>query len=150
MAGYLNSSQVSTFTSAYSKHFDSFKRNIIVNKEPVRSVAQTNRQAAPVFGYNSASNEVQYSYAAVTGQFLAQVTYSSLDQKTEELEDIKNVVGKGRVRIKVEKAARDFIEDGRKTENIQFDNKTFNVITFDGVQNYLGLEYYIYYLQGTL
>ena len=150
MAGFLTSSQILSFSGAYGKHFNTFKRNIIVSKEPTRTIALTNRQSAPVFGYDSASNEVQYSYAAVTGQYMAMVTYSSLDQKTEELEDIKNVVGKGRVRIKVEKAARDFIEDGRKTENIQFDNKTFNVITFDGVQNYLGLEYFVYYLQGTL
>ncbi len=150
MAGFLNNSQIAAFSGNYGKHFTTFKRNIIISKEPVRSVALTDRQSAPVFGYDSASNEVQYTYTAVTGQYLAQITYSSLDQKTVELEEVKNVVGQGRVRIKVEKDCRDFIDDGRKTENIQFDNKTFNTISFDGVQNYLGLNYYIFYLESTL
>jgi hypothetical protein len=52
------------------------------------------------------------------------------------------------VRIKVEKEASDYIKEG-KVEKIEIDGKTFNKITDDKVQNYLGTTFYIFYLQAT-
>ena len=54
----------------------------------------------------------------------------------------------GMVRIKVEKEASDYIKEG-KVEKIEIDGKTFNKITDDKVQNYLGTTFYIFYLQAT-
>ena len=127
MAGFLNNSQVKSFTGFYGTHFNTFKRPITISKEPIRAISSTNRQNSPIFGYGEASNEINYSYTPVTGIFNVMVTYSPLDQKTVELEEVKNVIGRGKVRIKVEKDCRDFIEDGRKTEKIEFDNKTFKI-----------------------
>ena len=57
-------------------------------------------------------------------------------------------VNKGVIKIKVEKDARDFIKNG-KTERIEVDEKSFNTISDDKIQNYIGLNYYIFYLEAT-
>jgi antitoxin component YwqK of YwqJK toxin-antitoxin module len=148
MAGFLNNSQVFALTGAQHKHWQTFKRQIVVAKEPIRTLINSN-PSSPFYGYGESSNVDQYEFTSVTGVFDAMITYN-LDQKLEELEEVKNNVLHGKIRIKVEKEARDFIEDGTKTERIEFDNKSFNVITSEGVLDYLGLTFYVYHLESTL
>lgn len=149
MAGFLNQSHIHKLSGAYNKHWDTFKKQIIVHKEPVRTIVTVNTNNSPIFGYDETSQSPSsYEYTAVTGVFDGQVSVN-LDQKTNELEEIKNQVGAGRIRIKVKQDCRDFIEDGRKTEKIEYGGQSYNVITFDGLQNYLGLKFYTFFLERT-
>lgn len=151
MADLISSSQISTFTGILGNHFDTFSRNrtrlITVSKEPIKSLVSSSTN--PVYGYGDPSNLTSYTYTTVTGIFPAMLTYN-LDQKTSELEEIKTNINIGEIRIKVEQSAKDFIEDGRKNEKIEFDGKSFDIITSDGMQYFLGLKYYIYKLENTL
>jgi len=147
MAGFLTQPNIDTVTGSYKKHWDTFKKQIIVVKEPVRTIVTSNNTNNPIFGYNEESQPTtSYTYASVTGEFDAQVTVD-LNQKTVELEEARNLVGVGRVRIKVQQDCRDFIEDGRKTESIQYGGQTYNAVTFDGLHNFFGLKFFTYFIE---
>lgn len=149
MPSFLTASQITAFTGIMADHFDTFShertRLITIHKEPLRTLVSpvTN----PMYGYED-SNSASYSYTPVTGIYPAIIMFNN-PLKTADLEEIKIANSVGEVKIKVEPNCRDFIEDGRKNEKFVFDNKTFNVISNDGVQNFLGLVYYIYRLQNT-
>lgn len=150
MAGYLTDSHIKAFTGALMTHFSTFKKQVIFHKEPTKTISVSNTSNSPIFGYgNTSQPTTSFSYTPVSGVYDCQVSIT-LDQKANELEEVKNLVGKGRIRIKVEKNCRDFIEDGRKTERIEFAGQSYNSITFDGIQDYLGLKYYCYFLERTL
>lgn len=149
MAGFVNNSQIAVLTSAYSKHFNTFKKQIVIVKEPIRTEITTNTLSSPIFGYGEESQvSSSYTYTSVTGVFDAQVT-ENLDQKVAMLEDIKNIVARGTIRIKIQQDARDFIEDGRKTERIDYGGQSYNQFALDGLQNFFGLKFYIYTLERT-
>ena len=150
MATILSSDEITFFTGSLATHFDTFSYNrtklVIVYKEPLKTVI--NSPSNPIFGYGSDSSIDSVTYTPVSGIFPAQIDYDK-EQKIAELDITKEVINKGQVRIKVEQNARDFIEDGRKTERLEFDSKVYNLFSSDRVLNYLGLKYYIYKLENT-
>lgn len=150
MAGFVTNNQIFTLTGAYFKHFQTFKQQIVISKEPIKTELTVNTTTSPVFGYQEESESSStYTYTSVTGVFDAQVT-SEMNQDTAQLEEIKNLIGHGLLRVKMQKDARDFIEDGRKTEKITYGGQTFNRYSLDAVQDFFGLVFYIYNLERTL
>lgn len=149
MASLISSTELTFFTGALKSHFDTFTREgtrlITVYKEPLKTVTNSSQN---LYGYGDVSNPVNITYTDVTGIFPAMISHK-LDQKKAELEEIKVSVNKGEVRIKVEAPARDFIEDGRLNQRVDFDGKSYNIISSDGIQNYMGLIFYVYTLQNT-
>ena len=61
------------------------------------------------------------------------------------ISEVSSNASKGVVKIKIEKEARDYIKDG-KTERVVIDSTSFNIISDDKLQNFLGLQYYVYFL----
>lgn len=149
MAGFLTTTNINDLTAAYLKHWQTFYKPITITKEPIKTIVTNNNTTLPIFGYGEESQPTtSYTYTSVTGIFMAQVTVD-LNQKAVELEDIKNTVGKGTIRIKVQQDCRDFIEDGRKTESIQYGEQIYNTLALDGLQNFFGLKFYTYFLERT-
>jgi len=148
MANLITTGDKHQLTGMMGDHFDTFKTEIVVYKEPqkvISNVTSNNSYA----GYGASSNPVEFTYVPVSGIYSGIVNYSN-NQESELGEDLGNImIGKGVVRIKVQQDARDFILNGAKTEAIKIDGSTFNTITDDKVQNYLGLKYYIFYLEKT-
>ena len=123
--------------------FDTFKRKITVHKEPVKVVSSVANK--PMAGYGEDSEESNVSYVPQKKEFDATISYSQ--QQTE----VSTQVGTyeiGTVRIKVEADAASYIKTG-KTERIEVDGKSFNKVTDDKVQDFLGTKYYVFYLQAT-
>ena len=123
--------------------FDTFKRTITVHKEPIRVIGQVANK--PMAGYGQDSEEDNVSFVPQSKDFQATVAYSQ--QQTE----VSTQVGTyeiGTVRIKVEEEAASYIKNG-KTERIVVDGKSFNTITDDKVQDFLGTKYYVFYIQAT-
>jgi hypothetical protein len=123
--------------------FDTFKRTIVIHKEPMKVVSQVSNQ--PMAGYGEDSEERNVSYVPESKEFYATISYAQ--QQTE----IATQVGTyevGTVRIKVEEEASNYIKTG-KTERIVVDGKSFNKITDDKVQDFLGTRYYVFYIQAT-
>ena len=54
------------------------------------------------------------------------------------------------VKIKVRKEARDYILDGRKTERIEIDGNSFNIISDESVKKFFNTTFYVFFLQRTL
>ena len=153
MPNLISENQKQQFTGAYGSHFSTFSygktRLITVTKEPIKTVVSVSNTISPAYGYDDASQETNFTYTVQSGIYPSVIAYNN-DQKTNELEEAKNQVGQGRVRLKLEQDARDFIEDGRKTLRIEFDGKAYNTITFDAVHSFLGLKYFIYFVENTL
>ena len=148
MSNLLSTTDISFFTGAIASHFDTFTynrtRTIIVHKEPYKTITS----GPTVFGYGSESTPNNVTFTPCSGIYPAQIKYDP-EQTTEMLPSIKNINNIGEVRIKIEKNARDFIEDGRKVEGIEFDGKYYNLFSSEGTLNYLGYKFYIYKLMNT-
>lgn len=149
MAGFVNNNQIFALSGAYYKHWNTFKKQIIILKEPTKTIVTSDINNSPLFGYSEESQPAtSFTYTSVTGVYDAQIT-ENLNQKAEEIVpgEVKNTKAIGTIRIKIQQDAKDFIEDGRKTEAIQYGGQTFNVVNFDGLQNFFGLKFYTYFLE---
>jgi hypothetical protein len=143
---FINSTAAAEFSQDYDNFFTYFSRPFIVHKDPVRIVEQV--QSAPLYGYGQSSDAVNFTYIPVTGIFNGRIYYNNSNDTDVVNSDLKLVFVKGDVTLKVKQDARDFIANGR-TIKLEFDGKTWNVITEDIVKKYLNNTYYVYGLEQT-
>lgn len=148
MADLLTSAQKLLFTGLFASHFETFSsginRTITVYKEPIKIVNQTN---PGLFGYENTSEEENITYTEQKQTFYAIITYN--DKQTENtLLDANTAVPEGLIRVKVDSVAKNYINNG-KNLFAEVDGKKYNFDTRQRVQNYLGKEYYIYFLKET-
>jgi hypothetical protein len=143
---FINSTAAAEFSQDYDNFFTYFSRSFIVHKDPVRIVEQV--QSAPLYGYGQSSDAVNFTYIPVTGIFNGRIYYNNSNDTDVVNNDLKLVFVKGDVTLKVKQDARDFIANGR-TIKLEFDGKTWNVITEDIVKKYLNNTYYVYGLEQT-
>jgi hypothetical protein len=146
MASLLSDDDKKSLTGALGDHFDTFKRNIVVYKEP-KKIINSGPFDGVLAGYDDSSIENKITYVPVSGVYPAIITYKD-EQDSEFLTELASNVARGEVKIKVEKDCRDFVLNG-KTEYIELDGKSFNAVSEDKVQHYLGLQYYIFFLEQT-
>ena len=145
MPSLISETEKNNLTGIFNDVFDTFKREIVIHKEPKKVISQVN--TASLFGYGDPASSINYSYQPVSGVFEATIRYN-LDQETERLADIPSQVSIGGVFIKVQEPARDYINKG-KTERITFDNKSFKVISEDANKSFLNSKFYVYKLEAT-
>jgi len=143
----VNTTQRAILTGFLGDHYDSFKRNIVIFKEPINTINNINNDN--YLGYNETQQLQNYTTTTVSGIYPAII--NSLNNQPQDLiTEIKaiNAGGKGKIKIKVEQPARDYINNG-KTELILVDGNPFNLAGGERIQNYLGLVYYIFELEST-
>ena len=146
MASLISATEITALTGTLSDHFDSFKRDVVVFKEP--KVTITNKVTALYPGYGNTSQSINnVSHTPVSGIFQGMLVYER-DQKVTSISESHTSVSKGKVRLKVKDDAYTYIKEG-KTENLQIDGLTFNVISDEGIQNYLGLKFFYFTLEQT-
>jgi hypothetical protein len=148
MASLLQSTEIASLVSILGDVFDTFKRQITINKSPKKVISQINQ--SQLFGYGEAANPVNYTYTPQSGVYYAKVSYLE-DKGDEYIQDFQSKIDSNIVRIKVRSDAKEYIENGA-TENIAIDGKTFNILGDYMVKNFLGANgytTYIYYLQET-
>ena len=145
MPSLISDTEKNNLTGVFNDIFDTFKRTIIVHKEPKRVVDSVN--TASLFGYGDPASSVNYTYVPQSGVYDATIRYN-LDQTQETLGDIPQYVSEGAVYIKVQREARDYINKG-KTEKVTFDNKSFKVISEDANKSFLNSEFFVYKLEST-
>jgi len=143
---YISSDVAASFSNEYDQFFDYFSRAFIVNKDPIRVI---NQLSSPmIYGYGQNSDQTNFTYVPVTGVFNGRIYYNNAKDNDVVDPDLKVIFAKGDVTLKVKKPARDFIANG-KTINLEFDGKTWNIITEDIVKKYLNNSYYVYGLEQT-
>jgi hypothetical protein len=144
MADLITASEINNYHNAINDHFDTFKRQITVHKEPIKNIVQNT--TTQLLGYQEDSNIIDYTYTPRNQSFDAIISYNTKTENFLIQNEVKLKFPNQLVEIKVKQAARDYINNDI-TEKIAFDNKIFNVVTPDIVKNYQGLIYYVYLLQ---
>jgi hypothetical protein len=143
---YISSDVAASFSNEYDQFFDYFSRPFVVNKDPIRVI---NQLSSPmIYGYGQNSDQTNFTYVPVTGVFRGRIYYNNARDTDAVDSDLKLVFARGDVTLKVKQPARDFIANG-KTINVEFDGKTWNIITEDTVKRYLNNSYYVYGLEQT-
>ena len=149
MADLLSATDKLFFQNVLGDIFDTFKREIIVHKEPKKKII--NPAVELYAGYAETSRPDNIEYILESETFSALVSYAdNLGQtKNKSIDEINTKVQKGTLRIKVQQEASDYILNGR-TENVEIDGKKFNVITQDSIKYFFGLRWFVFYLEETL
>jgi hypothetical protein len=143
---FISSATAASFSKDYDDFFVYFSRPFVVHKEPIKIVDQV--QNAPLYGYGQSSDSVNYTYIPVNATFNGRIYYNNSRDVDAVNSDLKLVFARGDVTLKVKQDARDYIANG-KTIKLEFDGKTWNVITEDVIKKYLNNTYYVYGLEQT-
>jgi hypothetical protein len=146
MPTLLTQGDVDSFTGDFKNLFDTFKREIVIWKEPQKIVKHSNVETTLYAGYKP-QHQVETEWVPNSGVFEAMVTYGD-KQDTNNIADIKVDYFGGGCRIKIEQPGRDFIENG-KTERLDVDGKSFNIVTSDAVKDFFGFKLFVYHLENT-
>jgi hypothetical protein len=125
--------------------FDTFKRSITVHKEPIKTFSSIDINF--IFGYGEPSQQANVSYTHQSKSFYATISYRFSDSDTDYVEDISSYVPGSIVKIKVEETCKDYITTGGQTEHVEFDGKKFNIISEEITSNFLGISYYVFFVQ---
>jgi hypothetical protein len=142
---FLSSSDQSWFEEAIDTWFETFKKTIIVHKQPIKNIIQNTTNQ--MLGYEEASNIVDYTYTPRSQSFEAVIKYNPTDNLIEDTE-IKIKTVDQPVMIYVKNDAKKYI-DTDITEKITFDGKNFNVFSSSIAKHYQNKTYYVYYLKET-
>ena len=143
---FINSTAAVEFSQDYDNFFVYFSRPFVVHKEPIKVLESV--QSPTMYGYGSSSDTANYTYIPVNATFNGRIYYNNTNDADAVNSDLKLVFARGDVTLKVKQDARDYIANGR-TIKLEFDGKTWNVITEDTVKKYLNNSYYVYGLEQT-
>jgi hypothetical protein len=148
MASYLDTEMTTLATGALFDLWDTFDRAITVHKEPVKTFSAP-KNSNKYHGYSrSKRDKGNVTFAPVSSDFQAKVIYPLKEPSDGALDFEKSIVVDGKVAIKVQKPASDYINNG-KTEKIVVDGKSYNTIRKYEPHNFLGLTFYVYHLDET-
>jgi hypothetical protein len=143
---FLNSNEKNWFADAADTWFETFKRSIIIHKEPIKNIVQNTTNQ--MVGYDESSNIIDYSYTPRNETFDAVIQYKPDDGLIID-EEIKLKFSNQSALIYVAEDAKNYINKD-KTEKISFDKKDFNINSSSIVRNYFTKNYYIYFLKETI
>ena len=142
---FLSSSDQSWFEEAADTWFETFKKPIIVHKEPIKNIVQNTTNQ--ILGYDENSNIIDYTYTPRNQSFYAVIKYNPTDNLALDKElNIK--ITDQPVMIYVSIDAKNYI-DKDVTEKITFDGKDFNIYSSSIAKHYQNKTYYVYYLKET-
>lgn len=142
---FLSAGDENWYENALDTWFETFKKTIIVNKEPIKNIVQNTQNQ--MLGYEETSNIIDYSYTPRNQSFDAVIKYNPMDNLEENLE-IKIKFTNQPVEIYVKEDAKNYI-DTDKTENISFDGKKFNIFSTSITKHYQNNTLYVYFLKET-
>lgn len=146
MASFLSSADEGWFADAADTWFDTFKRTIIVHKEPLKTIKNNINTQLFGYGQNGQTTSQQIEYTPRSQTFEAVIKYKN-NQDLDLIPDIKVYVKESNyATIIVKSEARDYITK-EKTEKIEFDNKSFNMVSAGTLRYYFSTTYYEFVLQ---
>ncbi len=146
MPSLITSSDVTSLTGDAFNHFLTFCRDIVVFKEPIKTVVSSSSDVYA--GYGNSSEQQNVTLTPVSGIYSAIVKYNDDQKEGDPILNLNTTIPNGRARIKVAESGKVFIEAG-KTECIDLDGYKYNLASTARVQNFLGLKFYVYYLERT-
>lgn len=147
MANLLSDTDKAYFTGVLGDLFDTFQRSIKVHKEPVKTVSNINTSNTYA-GYGDTPNLDNIEFVTKAESFQAMISYMDKTQSGLDTELNIQIPQNAAVRIKVKQDCRDYIKLG-KTERIEIDGKSFNVLGDESVKYNFGYYLYVFYLELT-
>jgi len=147
MAGALTTGEIYNLTGIfYSKHWGTFApfHTLTIHKEAIRTI--TSQDVDVYVGYDSDSVVTNETFTPVSGIYSGIVVTDNVSSNLNNV--IHAAADKNTVRVKVERPARDYINNG-KTLMCDLDGDMYNHITEEKTQNFLGLKFYIFKLEKT-
>lgn len=146
MADFLSSTDKKWFADSATAWFDTFKRQITIHKEPIKTIKNNINTQLVGYGQNGQTKSEQIQYTPRNQNFYAVIKYNN-NQDLNLISDINAyVTSQNYTSIIVDSNARNYINKD-KTEKITFDDKSFNVISKGTTKYYFLIEYYEYVLQ---
>ena len=151
MPSLVNNNEKAYVTGTFGNIFNTYSREIIVFKEPIKTVITPNPNPNALFGFGSEQQTPLFTYTPVTGVFQALIKYAGRygsDEKQNEINsELDAYLAQGPISIKVQGPTKDFIING-KTEKIVVDGLT-SIVNGDNYrpQFFWGAQYYIFDLQ---
>ena len=147
MANLLSDTDKAYFTGVLGDLFDTFQRSITVHKEPVKTVTNINTSNTYA-GYGDTPNLENIEFVTKSESFEAMISYMDKNQSGLDTELNIQIPQNAAVRIKVKQDCRDYIKLG-KTERIEIDGKSFNVLGDESVKYNFGYSQKLFYLELT-
>ncbi len=145
MPSLISSTERANLTGNFNDIFDTFKRSIVIYREPIKVPRVTTEE--PLFGYGDSQTEQQYDYIPQSGVFDATIRYPSR-QPVEVMSDPRTSLSEGQVSIKVKRECRDYIKEG-KVDKIVVDERSFILNDDERKSTFLDSEFFIFILKTT-
>lgn len=148
MASLISTSEKAIITGIFGNIFDTFSRNIIVVKEPLR-IPIVPAPSHNLFGFGAQQADDTFIYSGVSGIFPAAIHYPiGPSQDAPLTEEINAFTFQGPISIKVRQDARDFINTN-KTIHIIVDGRTFFLDSDENQNASFDGRYFIFNLRVT-
>jgi len=151
MASFISATEQADIIATFSGSFDTWSRNIVVFKEPLRTEISP-LPSENLYGFGESQQNPTYTYTPRSGIFPAIVRYSDIEKDIARNSllspEILARIYSGPVSIKVREDCRDYINNGI-TERFIIDEQTFLIDGDERLQTYQGSKYYIYQLRKT-
>ena len=144
MADLLTSTDKTSFQNSVLDLFDTFGREIVIHKEPLKKVTQAVPSTPVLPGYKNTSSPTNIEYVPQYQTHQAMISYSNSNVENEPQAGI--TIPKGKIAIKVKSETKDYINNG-KTEKIVVDEKSFKLASTELVKDHFGLKLYVYILE---
>ena len=114
MSSLITTNEQNILNNLFEDTFDTFSRNVVIWKSPIKQPIDTSQQPQGSFGFGNAPLEEEYTYIPVSGVFPAVVRYATSRHIGEApvLQDTNSMIPIGEVRIKVRPDCYDYIENG--------------------------------------
>ena len=142
--GLLSSTEIATLTGVYNSLFDTFKQEIIVIKEPIRSIVSNN--SADLWKYGDTSNESNYTFTPVSGIFSGLVD-NNINPKEVLLTSLEQKGATEVINIQVYSDFKNYVNNGVKVQSIIIKSKNYELISEDLYDPFLNLDVYQYKLK---
>ena len=144
MGDLLSNADRQFFQDILGDLFDTFKRKILIHKEPKKQIINP---ALDVYaGYAEDSTPQNIKFIHQNKEFEALVSYLGRSNASFDSEINVQIPQNASVRIKVKPDARDYIIKG-KTERIELDGNSYNIIGNESLRYNFGFKLYVFYFK---
>ena len=125
MSDLLSSTDKASFQNSVLDLFDTFSRDVVVHKEPLKKVTQAAPSTPVMPGYKNSSSPANIEYIPQNETHKAMISYSNT--KTENEPQAGITIPRGKIAIKVKSTTKDYINNG-KTEKIVVDDNHLSLL----------------------
>ena len=145
MASLLSATEIASITGAFGDVFDTFAKQVVVWKEPVKVVSDLNLDF--LYGYeDDASSTASVTYQAVSGVYSGIISRQGKKGDDDQYYEAGFFLPDNQIRLKVEEDARIFINSG-VNERLVIDDKSYNIVGKEQQADFLTKKYFVYLLE---